>query len=139
MVAHLVWDQGAAGSNPVAPTTSEQVSLVPIFFIKNRSLALLFLLHPAKPIGFCGNPIAPCGTVIFESFVLPHFSQKGTLGSPVLLQALSRRLAVATTFLRECFRHKYLYSSAFTLLRHSSSIPQNLLGFAGTLLRLAAL
>ena len=63
-------------------------------------------------------------------FVIPPYSQKGTLGSPVLLQALSRRFAVATTFLRECFRHKYLYSSAFTLLCHSSSIPQNLLDFA---------
>ena len=63
-------------------------------------------------------------------FVIPPYSQKGTLGSPVLLQALSRRFAVATTFLREYFRHKYLYSSAFTLLCHSSSIPQNLLDFA---------
>ena len=63
-------------------------------------------------------------------FVIPPYSQKGTLGSPVLLQALSRQFAVATTFLRECFRHKYLYSSAFTLLCHSSSIPQNLLDFA---------
>ena len=49
LVAHLVWDQGAAGSNPVTSTTSEQVSLVPIFFMqKNQSLASLFLLFRKK-------------------------------------------------------------------------------------------
>ena len=34
-------------------------------------------------------------------FVIPHLSQKGTLGSPVRLQAHSQRPAVAATFLRD--------------------------------------
>ena len=44
MVAHLVWDQGAAGSNPVASTTSKQSSLCFDFFMqKNRPPATLLL------------------------------------------------------------------------------------------------
>ena len=32
------------------------------------------LLHPTKPIGFCGNPIAPCGALSYTIF--KHYSKK---------------------------------------------------------------
>ena len=50
LVEHYVRDVGAAGSNPVIPTTSEQALLAPIFYasIKNQSLAPLLLLFRKK-------------------------------------------------------------------------------------------
>ena len=48
------------GSNPSPPTTSERVTLVPIFyFIKNQSPAPLFLLSPQSRKDFAGTPNLP--------------------------------------------------------------------------------
>ena len=55
--------------------------------------------------------------------VIPPLSQKGTLGSPVRLQARSQRLTVATTFLRVYLQHEYLYASALSCRNGLRSIP----------------
>ena len=44
-----------------ARVLSAQISLYLSFHF-----VLSFLLHSTKPIGFCGNPIVPCGTVILN-------------------------------------------------------------------------
>ena len=45
---HLPYKQRVTGSSPVVPTTSEQVTLVPFFYVKKQSPASLFLLFRKK-------------------------------------------------------------------------------------------
>ena len=55
--------------------------------------------------------------------VVPPLSQKGTLGSPVRLQARSQRLTVATTFLRLRLRREYFNSLALLCRNGLCSVP----------------
>ena len=73
LVAHLVWDQGAAGSNPVTPTTSRRAFMAcRVFFAENTASPYrLPLLFPKKPIGFSG---ALCSFFKERLRLLPCFS-----------------------------------------------------------------
>ena len=60
---------------PPISTTSRQAFWLAVFFLKIRlRFYRLPLLHPTKPIGFCGNPIAPCGALSYTIF--KHYSKK---------------------------------------------------------------
>ena len=79
------------------------------FFYKNQSALTSLLLLPPQSRRLCGDPQytlhVACGIHFCKSCRRAHsaaspLSQKVTLGVPVRLQAPSRRLAVATNFLR---------------------------------------
>ena len=63
------------GSIPPISTTSRQAFWLAVFFIKIRlRFYRLPLLQPTKPIGFCGNPIAPCGAFPYAIFFTITFN-----------------------------------------------------------------
>ena len=73
--------ESACGANIFLVRQSHDVGasfilLALIFYVKNQSsLMPLLLLYPAKSIGCCGNPVAPCCANIFYTF-LTRFTQK---------------------------------------------------------------
>ena len=91
-------------SSLTTPATSEQVSLVPIFyFIKNQSPVPLFLLfrkrsHSRRLFG-CKRPHNAFGS-------LPTFCEESAYG--------------ANIFLRECLQYKYFYDLVLPLSEWTS-------------------
>ena len=103
MVAHLVWDQGVAGSNPVTPTT-----LRIVYLLTGRALGKLKIVirgvaqlvaHLVWDQGVAGsNPVTP--TKISQGRILERFfygltlalSKRGPKNSYVVLGEYSPHL-----------------------------------------------
>ena len=87
MVAHLVWDQGATGSNPVTSTTSRRAFWFAAFFISK------IRLH------FIG-----CRSFSAKGHIRVGYSLASSLITP---------LAHYQPFAKRRLRRKYLYGSSF--------------------------
>ena len=126
LVAHLVWDQGAAGSNPVTPTTSRRAFMAcRVFFAENTASPYrLPLLFPKKPIGFSGAlcsffkerlRLLPCFssfpkslTTFWEPYAFGDFFTKVTVRSFCCVSLFAKRHAALPPFC-ECAPAAHFY------------------------------
>ena len=132
LVAHLVWDQGAAGSNPVTPTTtSKQSSLCfDVLFFKERLRLLPCFSFSQKVLRLFGSPVRLAATFLQKS-PCAHFAA-APLSRKIVRFFTSLRLRRVFYFVVR-FASTFFFSKNVYACSLASPFPKKSYDFSGAL------